>query len=109
MVPLHHPVYGRVGVDLADKEDVVALRHRLLLQHGGQLQRQPGRVADVQCPGLLESASSDLLVLRLAGEAPVGVALLGQEGDRAGAGRPVVGGGGVHGAWQILSVREKRW
>ena len=98
MEPLHHPVSRRIGADLADKEDVVPLGHGLLLQHGGELQRDPGRVANIQTPGLLQNSCSDLLVLRLAGDAPVGVALLGDDGDGAGAGCPVTGGRRVHGA-----------
>ena len=95
MEPLHHPVDGRIGADLADKEHVVPLRHRLGLQHRGELEQDPGRVANIEAPGLLENPSADLLVLRLAGDAPVGVALLGDDGDRAGAGGAVRGGWGV--------------
>ena len=98
MVPLNHPVDGRVGVDLADEEDVVSLSHGLLLQHGGELQRDPGRVAHIQGPGLLQSSGPDLLVLGLAGDGLVGVVLLGDDGDGAGAGGPVTGGRGVDGA-----------
>ena len=96
MEPLHHPVYQGIGADLAHEEDVIPLRHGLLLQHGGQLQQDPGWIANIQAPGLLQNASSDLLVLRLAGDTPVGVALLGDDGDAAGAGGAVTRGRRVH-------------
>ena len=102
MEPLHHPVDGRIGADLADKEHVVPLRHRLGLQHRGELEQDPGRVANIEAPGLLENPSADLLVLRLAGDAPVGVALLGDDGDGAGTGGPVRGGRGVDRAWKYF-------
>ena len=109
MEPLHHPVNQRVGADLADKEDVVPLGHGLLLQHGGELQRDPGRVANIQTPGLLQNSCSDLLVLGLAGDAPVGVALLGDDGDGAGAGGAVTGGGGVHRACNSGMKTSQLW
>ena len=98
MEPLHHPVYGRIGADFTDEEHVVPLRHGLGLQHGGELQQDPRRILNIEAPGLLENTSPDLLVLRLAGDAPVGVALLGDDGDGAGAGGAVTRGRGVHGA-----------